>query len=56
MRAIIQRVSKAVVRVEQKAVGQINKGLLVYLGVGKNDGAEQVKLQSCGYSKTKTAK
>ncbi len=43
MRAIIQRVVKAVVRVEQKTVGQIGEGLLVYLGIGKKDGAEQVK-------------
>jgi hypothetical protein len=37
MRAVIQRVVKATVEVERNAVGQIGPGLLVYLGVGKDD-------------------
>jgi D-tyrosyl-tRNA(Tyr) deacylase len=37
MRAIIQRVSRASVKVEDKTVGQIEAGLLVLLGVGKED-------------------
>jgi D-tyrosyl-tRNA(Tyr) deacylase len=38
MRAVIQRVREAKVEVEGNAVGQIERGLLVYLGVGKEDG------------------
>ncbi len=37
MRAVIQRVSAAKVTVEQKVVGNINKGLLVLLGVAQID-------------------
>jgi D-tyrosyl-tRNA(Tyr) deacylase len=37
MRIVIQRVSRASVEVEGKIVGQIGKGLLVYLSVGKTD-------------------
>lgn len=37
MRVVIQRVSQAEVRVDNKLVGQIGKGLLVYLSVGKTD-------------------
>jgi D-tyrosyl-tRNA(Tyr) deacylase len=37
MRAVIQRVLQAEVTVEGRQVGKINKGLLVYLGVGKED-------------------
>jgi D-tyrosyl-tRNA(Tyr) deacylase len=37
MRAVIQRVSAASVTVSGKIVGQIGKGLLVYLSVGKDD-------------------
>ncbi len=37
MRAVIQRVSSARVRVEGKIVGEIGKGFLVLLGVGKED-------------------
>jgi D-tyrosyl-tRNA(Tyr) deacylase len=38
MRAIVQRVKNAQVTVNGDVVGQINAGLLVYLGVGKDDG------------------
>jgi D-tyrosyl-tRNA(Tyr) deacylase len=37
MRAVIQRVLQAEVKVKDKQVGQIDKGLLVYLSVGKGD-------------------
>ncbi len=37
MRAVIQRVSRAEVRVEGKCVGKIERGLLVLLAVSKED-------------------
>ncbi len=37
MRAVIQRVAQAKVEVEGAVVGAIDQGLLVYLGVGKDD-------------------
>ena len=37
MRAVIQRVSRARVRVEGQIVGEIGKGILLLLGVGKGD-------------------
>jgi D-tyrosyl-tRNA(Tyr) deacylase len=37
MRAIVQRVKNAQVTVNGDTVGQISRGLLVYLGVGKED-------------------
>ncbi len=37
MRAVIQRVAQAKVEVEGAVVGAIGQGLLVYLGVGKDD-------------------
>jgi len=43
MRAVIQRVLEATVKVHDKLVGQIGKGLLVYLGVGKEDGLKDAE-------------
>ena len=37
MRAIVQRVSQASVSVDNKIVGSIGEGLLVLLGIGKED-------------------
>jgi D-tyrosyl-tRNA(Tyr) deacylase len=38
MRAVVQRVSEASVRVEGETVGRIGRGLVVLLGVGRGDG------------------
>jgi D-tyrosyl-tRNA(Tyr) deacylase len=38
MRAVVQRVAWAKVEVEGAIVGEIERGLLVYLGAGKGDG------------------
>jgi D-aminoacyl-tRNA deacylase len=37
MRAVVQRVSRASVKVEGELIGQINKGLLVLLGIEDKD-------------------
>jgi len=42
MRAVIQRVTKASVTVDQKVVGEIAQGLLVLLGVEKDDDAKDL--------------
>jgi len=43
MRFVCQRVSHAKVEVEGKVVGEIERGLLVYLGVGKGDTADDAQ-------------
>lgn len=40
MRAVVQRVARARVEVEGEVVGAIERGLLVYLGFGRGDTAE----------------
>lgn len=40
MKAVIQRVKNAEVKVEEKAVGEIGEGLLILLGVGPDDTEE----------------
>lgn len=42
MRALLQRVSRASVTVDDKVISQIEKGFVVLLGVGHGDGEEQV--------------
>ncbi len=43
MRAIVQRVSEARVKVEDSVIGEINKGLLVLLGVGHDDDTKDLE-------------
>ena len=43
MRALLQRVSRASVTVDEQVVGKIGQGLLVLLGVGQDDSEVQVK-------------
>jgi len=43
MRAVVQRVISAHVAVDKEIVGEIEQGLLVYLGVAQGDTAEDVK-------------
>lgn len=37
MRAVVQRVKEARVEIDGSIVGEISKGLLIFLGVGEND-------------------
>jgi len=43
MRALLQRVSKASVIVDEQTISSIGNGLLILLGVGHGDGEEQAK-------------
>ena len=43
MRIVCQRVLEAEVKVDEQIVGKIERGLLVYLGVGKGDTANDAK-------------
>jgi len=42
MRALLQRVSKASVTVEDKVISRIGKGFVILLGIGHGDGEAQV--------------
>lgn len=42
MKAVVQRVNSARVQVGDQTVGEIGRGLLIYLGVAHGDGPEQV--------------
>ena len=43
MRAVVQRVSEARVRVGDRIAGEIGRGLLVLVGVGQQDGPDDAK-------------
>lgn len=43
MRALIQSVAHASVRVDGQLTGAIDRGLLVFLGIGQGDGGPQIK-------------
>jgi D-tyrosyl-tRNA(Tyr) deacylase len=43
MRAVIQRVKNASVEVEGGVVGEIGRGLLVFLGIGKGDTVQDIE-------------
>lgn len=46
MKAVIQRVSRAQVSVEGEIIGKIGNGILILLGVGKEDDVDDVKYLS----------
>ncbi len=50
MRAVVQRVEEACVTVDGETTGEIGAGLVVYLGVGRGDGAAD-----CAYLAAKIA-
>ena len=43
MRVVVQRVNSASVKIAGNTVGQINKGLLLLVGLKEGDGVEQIK-------------
>ncbi len=43
MRAVIQRVKEASVKINNEVVGRIDKGILVYLGIEKGDGDKEIE-------------
>jgi len=43
MRAVVQRVTRANIRVEAETVGEIGKGLVVLLGVARDDAAKDAE-------------
>jgi D-tyrosyl-tRNA(Tyr) deacylase len=43
MRAVVQRVTEARVRVGDRVTGEIGRGLLVLLGIGRTDGPDDVR-------------
>ena len=43
MRALLQRVSRASVKIHEQTISEIGTGLLILLGIGHDDGEEQVR-------------
>lgn len=43
MKVLIQRVSKAKVEIDKKVAGQIDKGILILLGIGHGDTEKDIK-------------
>lgn len=43
MKALIQRVKKACVKVDEKTIGEIKHGILIFLGVGEDDEQENIR-------------
>ncbi|MGF7230724.1 D-aminoacyl-tRNA deacylase [Arachidicoccus sp.] len=43
MRALIQRVSRASVEVENKIIGRINSGLLIFIGIETSDSEKDIQ-------------
>jgi D-tyrosyl-tRNA(Tyr) deacylase len=43
MRAVLQRVTRASVKVEDKVIGEINAGLVVLLGIAQDDSEQDVE-------------
>jgi D-tyrosyl-tRNA(Tyr) deacylase len=43
MRAVVHRVKEAKIEVDNRIVGSIGQGLLVYLGIGKDDSEKDVE-------------
>jgi D-aminoacyl-tRNA deacylase len=41
MRAVVQRVTRARVTVDNDVVGEIGRGLLIFIGIGRDDGEAQ---------------
>lgn len=43
MRAVVQRVKEASCKIDEKIVGKIEKGILLFLGIGKGDEDKDLK-------------
>jgi D-tyrosyl-tRNA(Tyr) deacylase len=55
MRAVVQRTSRAEVRVDGKVTGSIGKGVMILLGIEADDTQEDIewlcsRYAACGYS------